>query len=603
VRVTTSAGWLELLLADAPVEALEAHRQELLAAGAPAAEVEADARRALQLLAQLRDRSQRASELTALSEIASRLSSVRDLPSLLGDIAVQARQLLRTDLSYLALVEDEALRIRFFDGTLGPAYREIRLSMTAGLAGRIVTTGQPGWTSDYLADASIEHLEDADRFARDEGLRSLLGVPVRAGGRTLGVLFAAERSTRPFGESEVSLLTGLAGHAAVAIENARLFDAERTSSSELRASAAAVDRAIVLHERLTEAVVRGGGPAEVVQALADVLRAPVQLVDSADRPLAGPDLRAPSPAELFASQGPHTVVLPGEGDAILVLCPVIAAEDYLGSLVVRGQGSADDAEVRLLERGALGIALSLVQERAVTEAASRSRGELLTALVEGGEPDTLERRAAAVRVDLSREHVLALVDVADPIGRSACIEAARRADGLVVDRAGHTLLLVPAGTDLSVLAAHGTAGVSPSVRGAAALPAAYAAARQCLTAALALGKKNLVASAETLGVYRFLLAAGGEDGATEFIDRTVGPLLAHDEAKGTDLAHTLEEYLASGRQHTATAERLHIHPNTLYQRLTRIGAVLGEGWREPDQALDLHVALRLHRLSGQLRSV
>jgi GAF domain-containing protein len=607
VRVTASAGWLELLLADAPPEALEAHRQELLAAGADPAVVDADARQALQLQAQLRDRSQRASELTVLSEIASRLASVRDLAALLNDIAVQARALLRTDLSYLALVEDDAMRIRYFDGTLGPSSREIRMSMTAGLAGRIVTTGQPGWTSDYLADASIEHLEDADRFAQDERLHSLLGVPIRAAGSTLGVLFAAERSSRAFGESEISLLTGLAGHAAVAIENARLFDAERSASDELRAvneqlqaSASAVDRAIALHERLTDAVVRGGGPAEVVQALADVLKAPVQLVDAADRPLAGPELGAPSPAELFASQGPATVVLPGEDDTILVLCPVIAAEDYLGSLVVRGHGSADDAEVRLLERGALGIALSLVQERALVDAATRSRGELLTALVEGGEPEVLDRRAAAARIDLSREHVLAVVDVQDAPGRSACAEVARRSDGLVVDRAGKTLLLVPAGTDLSPLVAHATAGVSAPVRGAAALPEAYTAARQCLTAVLALGKRQIVASAEDLGVYRFLLAAGGQDGATEFIARTVGPLLRHDEAKGTDLARTLEEYLASGRQHTATAERLHIHPNTLYQRLTRIGAVLGEGWREADQALDLHVALRLHRLAGQL---
>jgi DNA-binding PucR family transcriptional regulator len=109
-----------------------------------------------------------------------------------------------------------------------------------------------------------------------------------------------------------------------------------------------------------------------------------------------------------------------------------------------------------------------------------------------------------------------------------------------------------------------------------------------------------VGSAEVLGVYRFLLAPGGPDEAAEFVRRTVGPLLDHDAARGTDLARTLEEYLASGRQHGATAERLHIHPNTLYQRLGRIGAVLGEDWRSPDAALDLHVALRLHRLAQSL---
>ncbi|MCU1691741.1 MAG: diguanylate phosphodiesterase [Frankiales bacterium] len=603
--------WLQLLLRDASADELEAYRQALRDLGSDPEETDREARRALQLHAQLRERSQRATELSALSQMAARLSVVRDLPALLTDVAVLARQLLRTDVAYLALAERDDLRIRYFDGVLGAGAREIRLSPTAGLAGRVVASGQPAMTSDYLADASIEHLPQADTFAGEEGLQSILGVPLQAHGTVLGVLFAAERSRRPFSPSEVSLLAGLAGHAAVAIENAGLFEAERAAADGLRLantrlqeSASAVDRAIVLHERLTDAVVRGGGPAEVVSALSDVLRVPVQLVDAADRPLAGPDLGAPSPAGRFAAGDRRTVVVPGEGDALLVLCPVVAAEDYLGSIVVRGSVSssaaADDAEVRLLERGALGIALSLVQQRAVAEAATRSRGELLTALVEGGEPDVLERRATAARLDLSRDHVLALVEADSGAGRSACAEVARRAEGLVVDRAGRTLLLVPAGTDLGPLAVHGTAGVSPPVHGAAALPEAYAAARRCLQAALALGRTHLVATPEALGVYRFLLGTGRPQEAQEFVQRTVGPLLEHDATKGTDLGRTVEEYLASGRQHTATAETLHIHPNTLYQRLARVGAVLGEGWREPEAALDLHVALRLHRLAAQL---
>ncbi len=605
--MTDPTSWLQLLLRDAPADELEAYRQALRDLGEDPEETDREARRALQLHAQLRERSRRAAELAALSQMAARLTVVRDLPALLTDVATQARQLLRVDVAYLALVEQDDLRIRYFDGVLGAGFREIRLSLTAGLAGRVVASGQPAMTSDYLADASIEHLPAADTFAGEEGLRSILGVPLQAHGTVLGVLFAAERAQRPFTASEVSLLVGLAGHAAVAIENANLFDAQRAATDGLRLANTRlqegtdqVDRAIVLHERLTDAVVRGGGPAEVVSALSDVLKVPVQLVDAADRPLAGPDLGAPSPAERFADRGRRSVVVHGQGEALLVLCPVVAAEDYLGSIVVRGSGAADDAEVRLLERGALGIALALVQQRAVAEAATRSRGELLTALVEGGESDVLERRAAAARVDLSGEHVLALVEAGTSAARSACAEIARRVDGLVVDRAGRTLLLVPADTDLAPVAVHGTAGVSPPVRGAAALPEAYAAARRCLQAALALGRTRMVATPEALGVYRFLLGAGRPQEAAEFVSRTVGPLLEHDAAKGTDLARTLEQYLASGRQHTATAETLHIHPNTLYQRLARVGAVLGEDWRDPDAALDLHVALRLHRLAGQL---
>jgi DNA-binding PucR family transcriptional regulator len=59
---------------------------------------------------------------------------------------------------------------------------------------------------------------------------------------------------------------------------------------------------------------------------------------------------------------------------------------------------------------------------------------------------------------------------------------------------------------------------------------------------------------------------------------------------------TLEIYFGSGGSLSRTAERLHIHVNTVTQRLDRIGQLLGENWQEPDRALELPLALRLHRL-------
>lgn len=597
--------WLELLLQNASAEEIEAHRA-CQAATKEGALVEAEARRALQLQALLHERAQRAAELKALSDMAARLTAVRDLRELLTDVARLARQLLRSDVAYLALVEDQSLRIRYFDGHRAPEFRDIELSMSAGLAGRIVETGHPAWTEDYLSDNSFQHAAVADDLAARERLRGILGVPLHAQGSTFGVLFAAERSKRPFADHEIGLLAGLAGHAAVAIENARLFEAERRateeaqrSSEELRQYAGSVARAIALHERLTEAVVSGGGPAQVVRALSDVLGASVQLVDEADAPMVGPDLGAPPPSEHFAAGARRTFVV-GDDGGPLVLSPVVAGDEYLGCIVVRGPRPPDDAELRLVERGALGIALSLVQQRAVDDAALRSQGDLLAALIEGGESDLLQRRAASLRVDLRRPHIVVVMEPEGPGARGACAELARRAGGLWVERAGRFVLLLPAGTQTASLTPVSTAGVSEPVIGAAAVLDAFGTARRCLNALIALGRRKTVGDASALGLYRFLLAPGAPGEAAALVQETVGGLLAHDAAKGTDLARTLEEYLASGRHHTETAERLHIHPNTLYQRLNRITAVLGDHWRTPDRALDVLVALRLQRLAAHL---
>ncbi|MGA8978635.1 MAG: helix-turn-helix domain-containing protein, partial [Pedococcus sp.] len=49
-------------------------------------------------------------------------------------------------------------------------------------------------------------------------------------------------------------------------------------------------------------------------------------------------------------------------------------------------------------------------------------------------------------------------------------------------------------------------------------------------------------------------------------------------------------------RHAAT--QLHVHVNTVSQRLERISALLGPHWQQPDPALELQLALRLRRLSA-----
>ena len=119
---------------------------------------------------------------------------------------------------------------------------------------------------------------------------------------------------------------------------------------------------------------------------------------------------------------------------------------------------------------------------------------------------------------------------------------------------------------------------------------AHEEARQTAALLLALDRAGTCATSDELGLYRSLFSSSGRAGLATFIASTVGPL--HQR----DLAATLETYLEQARHHARTCEVLHIHPNTLYQRLDRVTEVLGPGWKEPDRALELQVALRQHRL-------
>ncbi|MEU4745307.1 helix-turn-helix domain-containing protein [Actinosynnema sp. NPDC023658] len=78
--------------------------------------------------------------------------------------------------------------------------------------------------------------------------------------------------------------------------------------------------------------------------------------------------------------------------------------------------------------------------------------------------------------------------------------------------------------------------------------------------------------------------------------------LDYDEARGTDLAQTLDAFCATGQSVTNTAQALQLHVNTVAQRPARIGRLLGESWREPERLLEVQIALRLLKVSkGQPR--
>ncbi|GAA3291618.1 hypothetical protein GCM10020295_08860 [Streptomyces cinereospinus] len=79
-------------------------------------------------------------------------------------------------------------------------------------------------------------------------------------------------------------------------------------------------------------------------------------------------------------------------------------------------------------------------------------------------------------------------------------------------------------------------------------------------------------------------------------------MVAYDERRGTDLLRTLEAYFASGMSPARTKDALHVHVNTVAQRLDRVARLLGDDWQLPSRVLEVQLALRLHRLTVPLRS-
>jgi sugar diacid utilization regulator len=298
---------------------------------------------------------------------------------------------------------------------------------------------------------------------------------------------------------------------------------------------------------------------------------------------------------------------------VAYVCAALAGAEHLGTVVLRGrERPLGTSGRRTLERGAVVTALVLLFTRSVADAEDRVRGELLTELLSSRGVDRMQLRERARRhhADLDRLGVVLVAAVAEG-ERHRCVQVASRLarehGGLGGLHEGHVVVVVPGedplrlGGTLAERLAGGGAPVTVGVGraddgGAEALRAAWEEARTCLSTLLTLGRAGEVSDATGLGLARLVLGRHGPAELEAFLRRTLGALAEYDERRGTDLLLTLETWFAGGSSLAEAARRLHVHPNTVTQRLDRIGTLLGPGWRDPEQALEQQLALRLWRL-------
>jgi signal transduction histidine kinase len=98
------------------------------------------------------------------------------------------------------------------------------------LTDHVLESEKPLTIKNAFTDGRIRGLE----FFKDEGLVSLVGVPLLANQQALGCLVFLAREEHEFGEEEVDFLSTLAGQVAVAIHHAELYSRSRRQAEELR---------------------------------------------------------------------------------------------------------------------------------------------------------------------------------------------------------------------------------------------------------------------------------------------------------------------------------------------------------------------------------
>jgi hypothetical protein len=142
-------------------------------------------------------------------------------------------------------------------------------------------------------------------------------------------------------------------------------------------------------------------------------------------------------------------------------------------------------------------------------------------------------------------------------------------------------------------------GASDGTGELARLPAAARQAREALHIAEAIGLPGPVVRWGDLGSYRTIATLLGTRDSEAFLPLSLRRLLAAADAP--TLLATLESYLDHGGDARASAEDLFIHRSSLYGRLHKIEEAAEIDLHSGEERLELHLGLRLLRLSGAAR--
>lgn len=257
-------------------------------------------------------RQQVASRLRALNEVIAVATSSLELGEVLHRALDKVLEVTKLRAGAVHLFDDKK------QAFILAAYRGLSPELARELS-TYRSNGCPIGKAWQMGEVVQEPCSPGDPFDK-EGFASLVALPLKSGGRKIGVLTLADAQCRSFTPQELELLVSISGHIGVALENARLHQD--------------ISRQLQVEQRLNEISLEISSELEIDHVLPKVLRIAVEVVGAAggvialldrDRKLVGYPYLHNLPAELAQVVVPIGKGLSGE---VISSCRPVVVENY-----------------------------------------------------------------------------------------------------------------------------------------------------------------------------------------------------------------------------------------------------------------------------------
>jgi PAS domain S-box-containing protein len=189
-----------------------------------------------QLLNPLREREER---LRVVNKIAIAVGKTLEIDALMETVYQEVTPRFRSDAFFVALYEEDTneleFRLQVDEGIREPPDRQ---RLGTGLTSWVIQNKKPLLITDF--DRIPEGVPKPELYGTMKMPASWLGVPMLVGNKVIGVICIQTYQSRPYGEEEQLLLATIAEQVAVAVQNARLYEAVARELSERRQTEASL---------------------------------------------------------------------------------------------------------------------------------------------------------------------------------------------------------------------------------------------------------------------------------------------------------------------------------------------------------------------------
>ena len=507
-----------------------------------------------------------------------------------------------------------------------PIIRKLKMEVGESITGVVFKEGKPliyhskEQIYKVMSENSISerNLHIIKSSYKEKEIQAIVSVPISIGEKRIGVMTIHQfNKVGKFTDDDVRLLQGFASQAAIAIQNARLYTEVKQQLNELA-------KRNEVHDRLIKISIQNKGLKSIIRELGKMINGPFSFYDYLENDW----YHNQEKEKIYFSVDEITTIFKNRRNAVFVelrkpeegkfyLYPILNGTIFLGCFIYPYSNTLSIIDRIIIEQGGSLLALELVKKHTLEEIYYKKFHEFFNELIQSKEPEVLLEKRKEFNINPSHMFYVVLIELvnykdlyklgADIHSIISLIKKNIQDVQLIYGFHNKIILLVSvahnSGADDTIKGLKTIitnwktindsflcVGIGSENQGVYHIGKSYEEAKKAV-AYLVNKKESGMIAYESIGVNRLFINQDTNE-IQEFINTFFQPLNTA-KSKKNDLEQTLLTYVKLNKSMNETSKKLHVHINTLYQRLKKIEDMLNLSFNDPKEFLEIQLACHL----------